>query len=141
MDCSPPGSSVHGIPQARILEWVAISSPRVSSQPRHQIHISSVSCISRQVLYQLCHLGSLKSCKKMSMMKKKYLKVCKYVNFCFRFRTGCLITTDSGGKMCGYMVWREQVHTHTPSTWKRERRVWLLYLGLTRSDSGLVQAG
>ena len=31
MDCSPAGSSVHGIPQARILEWVAISSPRGSS--------------------------------------------------------------------------------------------------------------
>ena len=34
MDCSLPGSSVHGILQARILEWVAISSSRVSSQPR-----------------------------------------------------------------------------------------------------------
>ena len=34
MDCSPPGSSVHGIPQARIQEWVAISSPRGSSQSR-----------------------------------------------------------------------------------------------------------
>ena len=34
MDCSPPGSSVHGIPQARILEWVAISLSRGSSQPR-----------------------------------------------------------------------------------------------------------
>ena len=34
MDCSPPGSSVHGIFQARILEWVAISSSRGSSQPR-----------------------------------------------------------------------------------------------------------
>ena len=33
MDCSPPGSSVHGILQARILEWVAISSSRGSSQP------------------------------------------------------------------------------------------------------------
>ena len=32
--CSPPGSSVCGIPQARILEWVAISSSRESSQPR-----------------------------------------------------------------------------------------------------------
>ena len=31
MDCSPPGSSVHGIPQARILEWVAISFSRGSS--------------------------------------------------------------------------------------------------------------
>ena len=35
MDCSPPGSSVHGIAQARILEWIAISSSRGSSQPRH----------------------------------------------------------------------------------------------------------
>ena len=34
MDCSPPGSSVHGILQARILEWVAISFSRRSSQPR-----------------------------------------------------------------------------------------------------------
>ena len=33
MDCSPPGSSVHGILQARILEWVAISSSRESSYP------------------------------------------------------------------------------------------------------------
>ena len=36
MDCSPPGSSVHGIFQARTLEWVAISSSRGSSQPRDQ---------------------------------------------------------------------------------------------------------
>ena len=34
MECSLPGSSVHGILQARILEWVAISSSRGSSQPR-----------------------------------------------------------------------------------------------------------
>ena len=34
MDCSPPGSSAHGIFQARILEWVAISFSRGSSQPR-----------------------------------------------------------------------------------------------------------
>ena len=38
MDCSLPGSSVHGTFQARILEWVAISSSRGSSQPRDQIH-------------------------------------------------------------------------------------------------------
>ena len=34
MDCSPPGSSVHGILQARILEWVAVSFSRGASQPR-----------------------------------------------------------------------------------------------------------
>ena len=36
MDCGPPGSSVHGIFQAGMLEWVAISSPRGSSQTRDQ---------------------------------------------------------------------------------------------------------
>ena len=34
MDCSPPGSAVHGISQTRMLDWIAISSSRVSSQPR-----------------------------------------------------------------------------------------------------------
>ena len=37
MDCSPPGSSVHGIFQARILEWVAIPSSRGSSQPMAEL--------------------------------------------------------------------------------------------------------
>ena len=44
--CSPPGSSVHGIFQARILEWVAISSSRESSPPRDRTHVSCVSCIA-----------------------------------------------------------------------------------------------
>ncbi|XDA79460.1 hypothetical protein R6Z07F_009474 [Ovis aries] len=51
MDCSPIGSSTHGIFQARILEWVAISFSRESSQPRDQTRISYVSCIGRHVLY------------------------------------------------------------------------------------------
>ena len=40
MDCNPPGSSVHEIFQARILEWVAISFSRGSSQPRYQTQVS-----------------------------------------------------------------------------------------------------
>ena len=40
VDCSPPGSSVHGILQARILEWVAISFSRGSFQPRDQSRVS-----------------------------------------------------------------------------------------------------
>ena len=58
MDCGPPGSSVHGILQARILEWVAISSSRGSSRPRFQTCISCISSIGRQVLYQLSRYGS-----------------------------------------------------------------------------------
>ena len=48
MDCSPPGSSVHGVSQARILEWVAICFSRWSSQPRDW---TQVSCICRSILY------------------------------------------------------------------------------------------
>ena len=51
MGWSPPGFSVHGISQARILKWVAISSSRGSSWPRDQTCVSCVSCISRQVLF------------------------------------------------------------------------------------------
>ena len=43
MDCSPPGSSVHGILQARILEWAAMPSSRGSSQPRNQTHVSHIT--------------------------------------------------------------------------------------------------
>ena len=48
MDCSPLGSSVHGILQARILEWVAIPFSRGSSWPREGTHISY---IGRQIFY------------------------------------------------------------------------------------------
>ena len=51
MDCNPPGSSVLGIFKARILEWVAISSSRGSSQPRYWTHVSCISCIGRWILY------------------------------------------------------------------------------------------
>ena len=51
MDHSLPGSSVHGILQARILAWVAMPSSRGSSQPRDLTHVPYVSCIGRQVLY------------------------------------------------------------------------------------------
>jgi len=43
MECSPPGSSVNGILQARILEWVAMPSFRGSSRPRDQTQVSCVA--------------------------------------------------------------------------------------------------
>ena len=51
MDSSPTGSSVHGVVLARILEWVAISSSRGSSQTRDRTLISCVSSISRWTFY------------------------------------------------------------------------------------------
>ena len=48
VDCNSPGFSVHGIVQARILERVAISYSRESSQPRDQ---TLISCIAWKILY------------------------------------------------------------------------------------------
>ena len=65
MDCSPPGSSVHGILQARVLEWVAMPTSRASSQCRVQTRVSYSPCIGRSgwgevgvYLYRSRHLGS-----------------------------------------------------------------------------------
>ena len=51
VDYNPPDSSVPGISQARILEWVASSSSRGSSWPKDQTRISCISCIGRWILY------------------------------------------------------------------------------------------
>ena len=51
-DCSPPGSPLHGISQARILEWVAISSSKGYSRPRDWTRVSCTSCTGRQILYR-----------------------------------------------------------------------------------------
>ena len=50
MDCSTPNSFVHGILQARILEWIAMLSSRVSSQPTDGTCVSYVSYFGRWVL-------------------------------------------------------------------------------------------
>ena len=57
LDCNPPGTFVHGILQARRLEWVAMPLSRGSSRPRDGTHIS---CTGRQILYHLSPTGSPK---------------------------------------------------------------------------------
>ena len=59
MDCRPPGSSVHGISQARILEWVAISYSRGSSQSRDRTRDSFVCYIGRRIPY---HWATWEAC-------------------------------------------------------------------------------
>ena len=50
MNCSPPGCSVHGFFQTRILEWVAIFSSRGCSWPMNRTHVSCVLCIAGRLL-------------------------------------------------------------------------------------------
>ena len=60
MEYSPPDPSVHGILQARILEWVAMPSSTGSSWPRDWSLVSGSSYIGRRILYHLSYLGSPK---------------------------------------------------------------------------------
>ena len=70
LDCSSPGSSVHGILPAKILELVAMPSSKGSSQLRDQTHVYYISCIGRWVLYHELQLGSPRA--KMGTAKLRY---------------------------------------------------------------------
>ena len=50
-DCSPPGSSVHGIFQARVLKWVVMPSSWGSSRPMDRTCVSDIFCTGRQVFH------------------------------------------------------------------------------------------
>ena len=75
MDCSLSSSSVHGIFQARVLEWIAISFSKGSSLPRNRTQISSIAGIR---FYRLSHQGSH------FFFKKKNFKCILSVNIYFR---------------------------------------------------------
>ena len=72
IDCRPPGSSVHGILQARILEWVAMPSSRVSSQPGDQTHVSL--CLLHWQAGSL-PLASLEKSKDSLQHKNRYINM------------------------------------------------------------------
>ena len=85
MDCSPPGSSVHGILQARILKWVAMPFFRGSSQPRDQ---SQVSCTAGKFL--TLHLSG-----------GRFLH---FLQSQFPYFQGSMNSTPGQGNMCRVLV-------------------------------------
>ena len=130
MDYSPPGSSVHGIFQARILEWVAVSSSNGSLQRKDRTHISCVSCTAGGVFAIEAHEKPsfhMITCDLFETMKNNiWSPSIFFANFMYRF-SFCpfLITYLWIGLapchevcVCGYVcvpahvfVW---VHLHSP---------------------------
>ena len=70
MNCGPPGSSLHGISQARILEWVTLPFSRGLLQPRDWTSVSWVSCNGRQILYHWTTVSGLGK------------NICNYIYIC-----------------------------------------------------------
>ena len=81
MDCSPPGSCIHGILQVRILEWVAIPFSRGSPQSRDRTWVSCIEgrlftvWATRQAFYQV----HAKRWKPLLLPKKKYIYIYIYI--------------------------------------------------------------
>ena len=93
MDCHPPGSSVHRILQARILEWVAIPSFRGSSQRRDWICVSCISCLGTGVLYHLAPPSEALGELVLNRKKEYRLPVCSRMK-------------KDGEKQCGRRIWK-----------------------------------
>ena len=74
MDCSPPGSSVHGISQDRILEWAAISFSRGSSQPRDRTQVFHIAGRFFTILYRVSHQGSFQFYKLQTTQMNRFVK-------------------------------------------------------------------
>ena len=74
IDCRPPGSSVYGISQAKILEWVAISFSRGTSQSRDWIHISCTGSLP------LSHLRSPSQKNKCTYMARRRMQFWQNIN-------------------------------------------------------------
>ena len=127
-DFSPPGSSVHDIFQARILEWVTISSSRGSSPPKDWTWVSCISCIGRRILLPLSHLGSLintkgsfylqvfnrlfSTCCLYSFQKKRKWYPEDYAYFFFKIRRENIISLEKiKGKQLGRIITRSAGET------------------------------
>ena len=87
MDCSPPGSSVHGIVQARILQWVAIPCFRGSSWPSDR---SLVSCMTGRFLIVWATRGSWRT--------RIFQRICTYVELTHWKSLWCWEGLGAGGE-------------------------------------------
>ena len=116
MDYSPPGSSVHGLLQARTVEQVFVPSCRGSSLPRDRIHISYVSCMAGRFFT-------------VSVTREAHIILLKHLNF-----------TAVGAEYLvlyplRFFVWSLQ-STHTKGRWVGERTIFTTSLLFTLPKKG-----
>ena len=120
MECSLPGSSVHGILQARTLEWVTMPSSRGSSRPRDWTCVSFVSYTSRQVLYhwatweaQCCYEG----------LQRGKIHWAFIVQFSSGGQENRFLQCVSAGRKCVYLrtSWKNFIKYPFPLSWATSR--------------------
>ena len=105
MDYSPLGSSVHGILQARILEWVAISFSRASSQPRDRTCVSCISCFGKRILHHCTTWESPQSCSEVFVPLVFQAAPLVAVSMTAGKQAGSLLGSDSSDPDCKGWAW------------------------------------
>ena len=118
--CRFTDCSVHGILQARILEWVATSFSRGSSWPRDQTHISCASCIGRVFFLLLRHLENSPTSRHNSEVQTTILTCCLLLPFIY-FTSQVNYDLDNIGKK--NMDWQRNEWIKYWSK-KRKKRHW-----------------
>ena len=116
MDCSLPGSPVHGILQARILEWATTSFSRGYSRPRDPTSVSYISCTCRWVLYHQLQLGSSWKTSLLLLLLLSRFVVSDSVRPHRQQPTRLLCPWDSPGKNTGvgfhFLLWKTSLLTN-----------------------------
>ena len=102
MDCSSPGSSVHGILQTRMPEWIAISYSRGSSQPGDWTHISCISCLDNRFIMTAPPGEPINTFFLILKLKKKEANEIILDSASQSRVTG---GTDSGARQSGFKSW------------------------------------
>ena len=123
--CDPPGSSVHGIFQAGILEWVAMPSSRGFSQLRDQTRMSWVSCVAEGFFTPLSHQGSPKlllTCAQIPLSKMKVPIYSTAIAFAFT-RDQFPHISSKGTEACLVLLYMitVRIQTYIDMLWKRLR--------------------
>ena len=124
VDCSPPSSSVHGISQARILEWAAISF-RGSSRPRDQmlVYLHLLHC--RWILYCWANRAS---CKAGWTSLSLFSQDCIFFFFFLATHKACGILVPLSG-----IKQPSAVKLHSPNHWPTREFLYCSFLHRTRS--------
>ena len=135
VDYSPPGFSVHGILQTRILEWVDMPFSREFSQPRDRTRMFYISCISRGVLYEHNTVKAINELCTLKMAKMSFMISTFYHNFlktkCFRahftkitirFKEKHPSANWTNGWVLEFITWKQSNNTNECCMF---RRFWL----------------
>ena len=138
MDCSPPGSSVHEIFQARILEWVAISFSRGSSQPRDRTWVSCTvgrfftDWVTREAPFvDMANYSRYSSKMDVDMISDSSRKSYPLAENCMQCETSLSFETPSLHSADGKRSWeRLSNFPRTKSPWETEQEAELCSLAL-----------